>query len=421
MRSLRISYKRAAAAALALALCGMTGWFASISGVAHAASVGQLQQQIGAGQSKISSLSGEVSVVSARLGELNASIAALQSRIAQIQTRLDAGIKQLIMLRSQLDAARTRLEQLRRYELHAEHVLAAQLVNTYESDRPDIVSVVLESTGFQDLLSRIAFAQRIRNQDVQVVAQVKADRRAVAAQAIRLGALEVRQQRITQSILLQRNALARTRYGIQQQQLAVAQIRSAKADQLANAKSQVASLQQQLDKAQAAQVAANTAISSAGSSSSGSGGSSSGSGPVSSSGGFAFPLPKSAASPPGTWSPDQGVDIAAPGDTPEYAVCSGTIVLHGIGGFGPWAPVLHCDSPIDGYDYVYYGHAGPLNQLADGTHVNMGDTMSSIGPGIVGISTGPHLEIGFADSSGSPIGPGTAGTMMSLLQSAYNG
>ena len=146
----------------------------------------------------------------------------------------------------------------------------------------------------------------------------------------------------------------------------------------------------------------------------------SGSAPVSS-GGFTFPLPKSAAAPPSSWSPDQGVDISAPGNTPEYAVCSGTIVLHGIGGFGPWAPVLHCDGSLDGYSYVYYGHAGPENQLPIGTHVGAGQVMSSIGPGIVGISTGPHLEIGFADSSGSPIGSQTAGTMLSLLQAAYGG
>jgi hypothetical protein len=37
------------------------------------------------------------------------------------------------------------------------------------------------------------------------------------------------------------------------------------------------------------------------------------------------------------------------------------------------------------------------------------------------MSTGPHLEIGFADSSGSPIGPGSAGAMASLLHSAYGG
>jgi murein DD-endopeptidase MepM/ murein hydrolase activator NlpD len=138
-----------------------------------------------------------------------------------------------------------------------------------------------------------------------------------------------------------------------------------------------------------------------------------------SSAGFAFPLPKGSVSPPGTWTLDQGVDMSAPGNTPEYAVCSGTIVLHGIGGFGPWAPVLHCDSPISGYSYVYYGHAGPANQLPVGTHVGAGQVMSSIGPGIVGISTGPHLEIGFADSAGGPIGGGSASTMMSLLQSSY--
>jgi hypothetical protein len=45
--------------------------------------------------------------------------------------------------------------------------------------------------------------------------------------------------------------------------------------------------------------------------------------------------------------------------------------------------------------------------------------MSSIGPGIVGFSTGPHIEIGFCDSSGTPIGPSSAGAMMSLLQSSY--
>jgi murein DD-endopeptidase MepM/ murein hydrolase activator NlpD len=139
----------------------------------------------------------------------------------------------------------------------------------------------------------------------------------------------------------------------------------------------------------------------------------------SSGGGFVFPLPKGSASAPGTWSPDDGVDISAPGDTPEYAVCSGTIVLHGIGGFGPWAPVLHCDSPVGGYSYVYYGHAGPANQLPVGTHVGAGEVMSSVGPGIVGISTGPHVEMGFCDSSGTPLGPGTAGAMMSLLQGSY--
>jgi murein DD-endopeptidase MepM/ murein hydrolase activator NlpD len=175
---------------------------------------------------------------------------------------------------------------------------------------------------------------------------------------------------------------------------------------LSAARQQLTSLRSHLAKLQAAQLAAVTGFSGS-------------SAQRSSSGGFTFPMPKGDVSPPGTWSPDDGVDIAAPGGTPEFAVCSGTLVLHGIGGFGPSAPVLHCDSPLAGYSYVYYGHAGPGNWVPVGTHLGQGQVISQVGYGIVGISTGPHLEIGFADSSGGPVGPSSAPAMMSLLQAAY--
>jgi murein DD-endopeptidase MepM/ murein hydrolase activator NlpD len=128
-------------------------------------------------------------------------------------------------------------------------------------------------------------------------------------------------------------------------------------------------------------------------------------------------MPAGAAVSPASWTPDQGVDIAAPGHTPLLAVGSGTIVGHGISGFGPSAPILHLD---DGRT-VYYGHAGPGNMVPIGTHVGAGQVISEVGAGIVGISSGPHLEIGFCDGSGNPIGPQTAGTMMALLRAAYGG
>jgi murein DD-endopeptidase MepM/ murein hydrolase activator NlpD len=389
---------------------------------ARAASIGQLQQKISAAQGHVSALSGAVRTAAGRLGQLDASIATLAHRLDRIQADLNAKRAELARLRSELAAARLRLARLEAYEAHAEQVLAQQLVASYESDNPDVVTVVLSATGFRDLLERLAFMERVRKQDVDIIGKVRAARRAVAAEAIRLGKLEVREQTLTAQVLAERNSLARTNASLQRQRDAVARFRDAKSGELSDARAEVSHLQHQLSQLQAAQAA--LAASSSQSSSEGGGGSSPaivrGSAPASS-GGFTFPLPKSAAASPSSWSPDQGVDISAPGNTPEYAVCSGTIVLHGIGGFGPWAPVLHCDGSLDGYSYVYYGHAGPLYQLAVGTHVGAGQTMSSIGPGIVGISTGPHLEIGFADSSGSPIGSQTAGTMLSLLQAAYNG
>ena len=214
-------------------------------------------------------------------------------------------------------------------------------------------------------------------------------------------------------MLTERNQVDRTRLALVNQQIAAIHQRDATAGQLNAARGQLSSLQGQLNKllaAQAAAAARAAAQSSSGSASSGTGAgpTQSAAGPPVSSGGFTFPMPKGSASPPGTWSLDDGVDISAPGGTPLYAVCSGTIVLHGIGGFGPSAPVIHCDSPLAGYDYVYYGHAGPGNWVAVGAHVSQGQVISQVGYGIVGISTGPHLEIGFADSSGSPIGPGSA-------------
>ncbi|MEA2159152.1 MAG: hypothetical protein QOD66_1532 [Solirubrobacteraceae bacterium] len=421
MRSLPRPYTRAVCALLlAVAVTGAI----LVSATAHAASTGQLQQQISAGQSHISGLAGALGAASHRLAKLNAGIASLQTRITRIQTDLDAKRAQLLKLRSELESARTRLAQLQAFEARGEQVLSQQLLSAYENDRPDIVSVVLEARGFKDLLERLSFAQRVRTQSTRIVYRVRAARRAVAAQAVRLGALDARQQAITTQVLLQRNALARDQISLVQQQISAARNRDAKASALANARGHVSALQRQLSKLQAAQAAAAAAAANAASGasgSSGSGGASVGAGQVSSGGGFTFPLPRGSAVPPGGWTLDQGVDIAAPGGTSLLAVCSGTIVLHGIGGFGPDAPVLHCDSSLAGYSYVYYGHAGPANAVAIGTHVGAGQVISEVGPGIVGFSTGPHLEIGFSDGSGTPVGGGSASAMLSLLHSSYGG
>jgi murein DD-endopeptidase MepM/ murein hydrolase activator NlpD len=422
------------------ALVLVAAWLA-VSGApsAHAAGRGQLKQQLSTSRARVNNLSGDVAAARGRVRQLDAGIASASSRLAAIQRDLDAKRAALLRVRTQLASAQTRLKQLEWIVGADQRVLAQNLVGSYEGARPDIVDVVLEATGFNDLLERLSFAQRIGRQNARIVANVKAARSALSAQAIRLGTLNQRAGRLAEQALNDRNQAAVLRVRLVSQRLAAARTASAKAGQLAGAKDQVASLTHQLAKLEAAQSSAGSSGSAGGSSGSGAGGGSGSSGssggggsgsdgqgssgsgaphgPVSN--GFEFPMPKGDVSPPATWSLDDGVDIAAPGGTPELAVCSGTIVLHGIGGFGPSAPVLHCDSPLAGYDYVYYGHAGPGNWTPIGTHVSQGQVISQVGYGIVGISSGPHLEIGFADSSGSPVGPSSAPTMMSLLRSAF--
>lgn len=330
-------------------------------------------------------LTSDISSQSRRINALQSDITRLSNRQQKLQTSLDAKRAELAVVQRRLRQERARLTRLRARLLEVRRQLASRLVELYKADAPDAITVVLESEGFAELLTRTEFMERISRQDAKImniVADAKAD---ATATAKRLDKLEKRQARIAEQIEDERDEVSTIRVGLVSRRDSIRDARSRKVSLLHSSRERRHELQDDVEDLQAQQAKIQARLAGY-------------SGPISAgpikpgSSGMIWPVNGTLTSPfceSRSWeSCHPGIDIAAPTGTPIRAALSGKVVLlqgeGASGGYGNFTCIQHAGSLSTCYAHqVRFG-------TSMGASVSKGQVIGYVGS--TGRSTGPHLH-----------------------------
>jgi murein DD-endopeptidase MepM/ murein hydrolase activator NlpD len=353
------------------------------TGASLGSRIEQKRSQIAAKRGHEHVLSTTISGYTRRIDDLQGSITVLERKQVAIQVDLDAKRAELARTQEELRQERIRLARLRARLAEARVALANRLVALYKADKPDVVTVVLESNGFADLLERTEFMTRVSDQDARIIDTVRTARAEATATAKHLGQLEGRQSQLADAIQQRRDAVSRVRGQLVDRRDAYARVRSSKSVALASTRQS----RQHLEGDLAALVRENARIQAQLAAAQ------NGSAPVSSgpirpgSGGLIWPVNGPIVSPFGMrWGRlHAGVDIAVPSGTPVHASKSGRVLIAGwVSGYGNYTCIGH-----GGGLSTCYGHQSSIG-VSVGQSVSQGQVIGS--SGCTGHCFGPHVH-----------------------------
>ena len=334
-------------------------------------------------------LSTDIARFSTRIESLQGEISATQSRLERAQASLDRQKAELLAVRDRLEEARDRLERLRRELATAREVLAARLVEIYQADAPDALTVVLQADGFGDLLERAEFLRRISDQDREITEEVRGLRDQARDQAIELAELEEREQLAAERILRERDQIAQAQGQLVSARDELASARADKRGALAEVQDSRVALEGDLRALEAEQARVQAALSGAQAPA-----------PVKQgSGQLIWPVNGPVVSPFGMrWGRlHAGIDIAVGSGTAIRAADSGNVVLMGwVGGYGNYTCIQHTGSLS-----TCYAHQSSF-ATSNGASVSQGQVIGYVG--CTGHCFGDHLHFE-TRINGSPVDP----------------
>jgi murein DD-endopeptidase MepM/ murein hydrolase activator NlpD len=296
-----------------------------------------------------------------------------------------------------LRAERARLVRLRSRLKETRRMLRTRLVEIYKAGKPDLVTVVLNSDGFADLLERSEFIARISAQDRKIVNIVSAAKQDATSSEKRLARLEDRQQRVTEIVQARRDEVAAVKMELIGTRVGYAKTKAGKAAALNKVRSDRASLQEHVDDLEAAsnKIAGQLNIAQQGNA---------GDLPIKQgNGSMIWPVNGPITGAFGEQRPGHihaGLDIAAPNGTPIHAAQNGKVVLmQGVGasgGYGNYTCVQHTATMS-----TCYAHQSRFG-TSMGASVSQGQVIGFVGN--TGHSFGNHLHFEVR-INGTPVSP----------------
>ena len=226
--------------------------------VLSSSSSADVSGQLNAAKSAAGQLQALIADDSAQIAKTDNGLQAAQARLNAVQSDLDQRVDRLKSVQNQLLDARDHLVAVENHLKVATKALAANLVAGYESQPPTLVSVVLSSHGFNQLLNQFSFAAKVAKQNANVISQTRIARREVAAEAKHLETLEQRDRTLAKQVLTERNQAAALQSALKQQQIKEISARAKVHGRYAAVQAQVDSLQKKLNAQEAAAAKAAT-------------------------------------------------------------------------------------------------------------------------------------------------------------------
>lgn len=332
-------------------------------------------------QDKLSSLEDEKAAVKEKIAELTkqasdveATRAALQSEIDLTKEEISTVEAYIERLQDQIDVKTTELAAAEEALEQKEEEFALTVRTTYEQGDASYLEVLLNSTSFSDLLSRMEIITAIMDDNKKIVAEYTAAKEDIEQKKQELEDTQASQKEYQENLSYKVDELAAS----EAEQAALAEsIQAYKAeseaeyDRISNEMQDVSN-----------QIAALSAQSAA-------------SGGVPYSGTFVWPTPSCTTTSSvygyrvhpiyGTVKFHAGEDIPASYGAEILAAASGTVTTAGwVSGYGNYTVIDH-----GGGTMTAYGHQSSI-LVSVGQHVEQGQLIGYVGS--TGNSTGPHLH-----------------------------